>query len=335
VSRSSELKALSLFTNVQNQNGRLFSLLLLLASLAFGDPLVPGKSGLPSIDTLPKNEWDVLTQRQSYTVGLTLGALVPGGAQFYTKHNIRGGILLGLESYLLSEVLVNQALRRDKNLQQARILLAGVSPYADSMARFAGDPRYETWSAQFRGGVRSARVNLAVVEEAQGLWASQWAWLAGLHLYGLLDGYEMIERNRNGRVYRPKSTRAAVLWSLAIPGGGQWYNGSPGKAGLLYMGYLGSWISFQARQHSVEYYEAQKNLALAENDQSLAQDMSERATFFRKKRNQYIWAPMLFGMYSVADAAVDAMMSDFDNPAHLAVVPMGPMGPGLTLAWAF
>ena len=49
--------------------------------------------------------------------------------------------------------------------------------------------------------------------------------------------------------------------------------------------------------------------------------VAERVTYYRKNRNQYIWAIALLYLYSVGDAAVDALLSDFDNPMHLAVLP--------------
>lgn len=47
----------------------------------------------------------------------------------------------------------------------------------------------------------------------------------------------------------------------------------------------------------------------------------ERVTYYRKNRNQYIWASALLYLYSIGDAVVDALLSDFDNPLHLALLP--------------
>ena len=49
--------------------------------------------------------------------------------------------------------------------------------------------------------------------------------------------------------------------------------------------------------------------------------VAERLTYYRKNRNQYIWGIALIYLYSIGDAAVDALLSDFDNPVHLALLP--------------
>lgn len=310
--------------------------ILLLPILGLADPTQKGVSGLPSIDTLPTWEWDIKSERTDYLTGLSLGLLLPGGAQYYTKHYVRAGFLTAFETYLLSEVLYNQPLRRSKRLSSADQDLRDAMPYADSMTLFPSSKRYDSWSQSFHNQLDNARENLNVIEENNGLLISEWAWLAGLHLYGLMDGYEMIHRNRNPRSTETKSVTTAVLLSALLPGSGQIYNGSYGKAGLLYMSFIGSYYSFQARQHTVDYYDQRRRIAFAENNSSLYSEMSDRATFFRKKRNQYFWAPLLFYFYSIADAAVDAKLSDFDDPKNFAWAPIGPdLSPGISLAFNF
>ena len=49
--------------------------------------------------------------------------------------------------------------------------------------------------------------------------------------------------------------------------------------------------------------------------------IKERVTYYRKNRNTYIWGGVLIYLYSIADAAVDALLSDFDNPLHMALLP--------------
>jgi hypothetical protein len=44
----------------------------------------------------------------------------------------------------------------------------------------------------------------------------------------------------------------------------------------------------------------------------------------------------LIYIYSLADAAVDALLSDFDNPLHLAVLPnLGTGGARAAFSWDF
>jgi hypothetical protein len=100
------------------------------------------------------------------------------------------------------------------------------------------------------------------------------------------------------------------------------YNGEFGKAGLLYMSIIGATTSIRTSQHMVNYYLKRKHMLADESpDSEEYEKIAERVTYYRKNRNQYIWGMALIYLYSLADAAVDALLSDFDNPLHLAVLP--------------
>ena len=62
-------------------------------------PLLRGKTGIEAIDTLPVNEWDIPTKRNSLKYAM-LFSLLPGGGQYYTEHYVRGGFLTGIERFL-------------------------------------------------------------------------------------------------------------------------------------------------------------------------------------------------------------------------------------------
>ena len=113
----------------------------------------------------------------------------------------------------------------------------------------------------------------------------------------------------------------ALLLSV-IPGLGQMYNGEFGKAGLLYMSIIGASTSIWTSQNMVEYYLWRKHFMEQEVVEPEDFDkIVERVTYYRKNRNQYIWALALLYLYSMGDAVVDALLSDFDNPIHLALFP--------------
>jgi hypothetical protein len=63
-------------------------------------------------------------------------------------------------------------------------------------------------------------------------------------------------------------------------------------------------------------------LRLARKEEEDTSNAEEDILFFRKKRNQYVWAISLFYIYSLADAAVDAMLHDFDSPAYFVMQPL-------------
>ena len=72
----------------------------------------------------------------------------------------------------------------------------------------------------------------------------------------------------------------------------------------------------------VEYYLDRKHFLEKESKNSEELDrVQERVTYYRKNRNQYIWGVALIYLYSIGDAVVDALLSDFDNPVHLALLP--------------
>jgi hypothetical protein len=145
------------------------------------------------------------------------------------------------------------------------------------------------------------------------------AWLIGVHLYGMFDTFG-IWYNNNYRSTEYRDMKTAVLWGL-FPGGGQIFNRDFGKAGLVYMGILGAIASVSSSQNMVNYYLDRKHLVEKENPKSEEYDrITERITYYRKNRNTYIWGGVLIYLYSIADAAVDALLSDFDNPLHMVVL---------------
>jgi len=90
---------------------------------------------------------------------------------------------------------------------------------------------------------------------------------------------------------------------------------------MLYLGLLGSAVSYYSRQKMVEYHLENLRHARAEEDSEGIAAAKEDVLFFRKKRNQYVWAIALFYIYSMADAAVDAMLHNFDSPTYFVMQP--------------
>lgn len=290
------------------------------ADTAFqGDPLVKGKTGIRSIDTLPVNEWDIPTKRNS--LGLTmLLSLFPGGGQYYTEHYVRGGFITGIELLLVYEVYFNKSWQKDRVLEQAQPFRDTVSMYSkliretqdrDSIAYYQGKRNEYANRVREKSDKKMEQEDLRYAENA---------WLFGLHLYGMMDAFG-IWYNNNYRSVELRDMKTALLLGL-IPGLGQMYNGEFGKAGLLYMGLIGAAASIRTSQNMVEYYLDRKHFLEKENSSSEELDrVTERVTYYRKNRNQYIWGVALIYLYSLGDAVVDALLSDFDNPMHFALLP--------------
>lgn len=320
-----EHQPLQLFIYLRAMNLRLAFICIVLALLACvpalaDEPVVQkGKTGIPEIDSLPVNEWDIPTTHNSLPLTM-LFSILPGGGQYYTGHYVRGGFITGIEGLLVYEVFFNKSWQRDRIYEQ-------VEPFQDSVAYFtkllAAAPSRD--SIKYYQDMRMDYVNRVRTlsdkkMEQEDLRKAETAWLYGLHLYGMFDAFG-IWYNNNHRSVEQRSMMKALLLAI-IPGFGQMYNGEFGKAGLLYMSIIGSSTSIWTSQNMVEYYLSRKHLLEKEDVEEEEFDrVAERVTYYRKNRNQYIWAMALLYLYSMGDAVVDALLSDFDNPIHLALLP--------------
>ena len=303
---------------------------LMLISLVFaafacvpalaGDVYVQkGKTGIPEIDTLPVNEWDVPTEHNSLLYTMLL-SIFPGGGQYYTGHYIRGGFITGIEALLVYEVVFNKSWQRDRIYEQVRPFQDSVMYFSRLLGTATSRDSIKSYQEQRMDFVNRVRTLSDKKMEQEDLRKAETAWLYGLHLYGMFDAFG-IWYNNHYRSVEQRSMKKALLLAI-IPGFGQMYNGEFGKAGLLYMSIIGSATSIWTSQNMVEYYLGRKHLLEYEDvEQEDFDKIVERVTYYRKNRNQYIWAMALLYLYSMGDAVVDALLSDFDNPVHLALLP--------------
>jgi hypothetical protein len=296
-------------------------LLLSLVTFAFAQ----NNTGILAIDTLKRYDWDIKTERNSLGATMGLALIFPGGGQFYTEHYVRGGFLFALEGALFYETFFNK-FRQNRNFNK------NIRNYRDSIAFYQELLSLYEDSTDFPDSLsfiwkKNKKKQEGILQKEQSkkraskdLWTSEFAWLAGLHIYGLFDAYG-IWKNNQGHSTETHSATSALWRAIVIPGWGQIYNHEYGKAGLLYMGLLGSAVSLWSRQQMVEYHLKQLRLAREEGDSQDIYATKEDVLFFRRKRNQYVWAITLFYIYSMADAAVDAMLHDFDSPAYFVMHP--------------
>jgi hypothetical protein len=278
-----------------------------------------GKTGIPEIDTLTVNEWDVPTEHNSLPLTM-LFSIFPGGGQYYTEHYIRGGFITGIEALLVYEVFFNKSWQRDRIYEQVRPFQDSVAYFSRMIATEQNRDSIRYYQEQRQDYVNRVRSLSDKKMEQEDLRKAETAWLYGLHLYGMFDAFG-IWYNNHYRSVEQRSMLTALLLSV-IPGLGQMYNGEFGKAGLLYMSIIGASTSIWTSQNMVEYYLWRKHFMEHENVEPEDFDkIVERVTYYRKNRNQYIWALALLYLYSMGDAVVDALLSDFDNPIHLALLP--------------
>jgi len=295
-------------------------ILLLFASLAFAQ----NNTGVLAIDTLKRYDWDIETKNHNLTMVYLTSFFFPGGGQFYTGHYVRGGFLFTFETALLYETFYNK-------FRQNRIFNKNIGAYRDSVSYYKNliylysdslDYEYELdeWESSKKMYTRILSKELSKKRASRDLWTSEFAWLAGLHIYGIFDAYG-IWKNNQGRSNETHSATSAIWRAALVPGWGQIYNHEYGKAGLLYMGLLGSAVSYYSRQKMVEYHLMKLRMAEKAEDDLRISMAEEDILFFRKKRNQYIWSITLFYLYSLADAGVDAMLHNFDSPAYFVMQP--------------
>jgi len=291
-------------------------ILLIFVSLAFAQ----SNTGVLAIDTLKRFDWDIETENNNLAMVQLAALCFPGGGQFYTGHYVRGGFLLAFEGALIYETFYNKFRQNRIFNGNIRIYRDSVSFYRDLITSHNDSADTSIWKENERIHARTLLKEQSKKKASRDLWMSEFAWLAGLHIYGIFDAYGIWKNNQGHNTDTHSATSA--LWRAAlIPGWGQIYNHEYGKAGLLYMGLLGSAVSYYSRQKMVEYHLTNLHQAREAKDYEAISIAEEDILFFRKKRNQYIWAITLFYLYSLADAAVDAMLHNFDSPAYFVMQP--------------
>jgi len=289
------------------------------ADSAARDPMQKGVTGIEAIDTLTVHEWDIPTEHNSLPITMAL-SLLPGGGHYYTEHYVRGGFITAIELALFYEVVYNKDFQYKRVLEQAAPFRDSVSYYTKKIMSLPTRDSLAYYQNKRTENVNRVRAYSDKKMEQEDLRKAETAWLYGLHLYSIFDAFGIWYKN-NYRSDELKSMKTAALWAI-IPGFGQMYNGEFGKAGLLYMGLIGASVSIWTSQNMVEYYLDRKHLQAGESTTSEDYDrIVERVTYYRKNRNQYIWASALLYLYAIGDAVVDALLSDFDNPLHLALLP--------------
>ncbi|MCQ2108733.1 MAG: DUF5683 domain-containing protein [Fibrobacter sp.] len=310
--------------------GLMMALLLSVSAFA-GSPLQKGVTGIEAIDTLKVNEWDIPTEHNSLLTTM-LFSVLPGGGQYYTGHYVRGGFITAIELGLVYDVFFNKSFQNDRVMEQARPFQDSVSRYTQLIMETSSRDSLNYYYNRRADYVSRIRAYSDKKMEQEDLRKAEMAWLCGVQLYGMFDAFG-IWYNNHHRSVELRDMKKALLWAL-LPGFGQMYNGEFGKAGLLYMSFIGSGVSVWTSQNMVNYYLDRKHALEAEANNSADLDrVTERVTYYRKNRNQYIWASALLYLYSVADAVVDALLSDFDNPMHMAVAPV--LGGGAQAVFTF
>lgn len=295
-----------------------YTLLFLLFLLELKPIFAQGHSGIPEIDTLPLNDWKVVTEPLSYSKAFLYSSLLPGGGQFYSGHNVRGGFLVGLETLLGGIALYSNLVdipnwRKQANqaLDSADILFLEQSTHPEQNAELE---KRRTDKIEF------ARKRTQLASQQEDLSNSQAAWAIGLHVYGVLDAMEIAYLSHHQDT-QTRSVKSALYRGLIFPGGGQLYNRRYGKFGMLWMALGASAVSAYSRQEMVSLLNERLAVARVEAgtvSSSTISQLEKDRTLYRKRRNQYFWGMALFYVYASLDGMVDASLADFDAPKRFA-----------------
>ncbi len=310
---------------------------LVLVQICFHFSAAQNRSGIPEIDSLPLNDWQVTTHPLSYSKALAWSLFLPGGGQFYGGHPIRGSFLVGLEGILIGDGFFSKKSFLDERRSDYYHYRQEASREYQRFADSAG--QISLSQTQFYKNINLAREAEDLLVTQGDLGNSEIAWGLGLHLYGILDAMEIVYRSRHPQGEK-KSVRSALYRGLLFPGAGQLYNNRYGKFGLLWMGLSASAISAYSRQQVVDHFQERVQQAKQESSLNFASGRSSltyldnQLTLYRKRRNQYYWGIALLYIYSIMDAMVDAALSDFDAPNRYALE-WGPEPTSLALTIKF
>jgi hypothetical protein len=122
-----------------------------------------------------------------------------------------------------------------------------------------------------------------------------------------------------------RSPRTAMLLSLLVPGGGQFYNESYWKGGIIAATEI-AFASLAVREHML-----MTNISGMLPSDSASDNL---VASYRDRRNAYVFLAGVAIIYSISDAYVDAHMFHFREQQTLSLVPTD-KGPGLSVKLNF
>ncbi|MFP4014442.1 MAG: DUF5683 domain-containing protein [Chitinispirillaceae bacterium] len=251
---------------------------------------------------------------------LKLSAVLPGAGQFYAGHPYRGGTFLALEAVSGGVALFWHAEENRRRVEVER--------FRDSV-RFCEEAALGLEGEAFdlmmlRAGNFSIYRERALFEARQARLTSYnaLAWMMGGYVFNLMDA-----AGESGLWVEPglRDPQKAG-WLAAIPGLGlgQLYNGSPSKAGMVFMTQFSLGVmafnNHRMMSGAQEQYNRMRDSTSAQYDHRLEhlgywKDQYDQAF---SRRNSYLWYSLFFYLYTIFDAVVDAHLSDYEEKMGLA-----------------
>ncbi len=251
-----------------------------------------------------------------------LSAVIPGGGQFYSGHYLKAGSFIALE--VITAGVANFWYRESRNRKEE----AGIFKERGGLYREAAKI-YTKWSdsmklignetlaagyadsalkktAQAKNNEEQAAILNYDAGDAACRMYNAVSWMLGGYIYNILDGigcsrFFIDEGERN-------PVKAAYLSAIPCLGLGQIYNGSPSKAGMIFMTQVSMGVL------AFNYHRLMKDAQIhisTSVDSSFNKDWEARRNSAFRNRNQWLWYSIAFYFYGILDAVVDAHLHDF------------------------
>jgi len=239
-------------------------------------------------------------------------SIIPGGGQLYTQHYTRGSLFLGM-----SLLMGTQSVMRWNWYHWAKDDKQTISNSYDSLLRKLPTPDSKD-SILILSALHDTKLAEFDTERARIDWINWSGWFAGIYAWNLVDAIGC--SNRFDGVENPSPKRATLLSAIPFTGAGQFYNGKFFKGAMLstvQLGCLYSAINFQRVMNSAEKFEnelsALPDSSYAKVNYGDRQVWQGRYDAAARSRTMFMWYGVIFYLYGLADASVDAHLHNFER----------------------
>jgi TM2 domain-containing membrane protein YozV len=233
-------------------------------------------------------------------------SIVPGGGQIYTKHFTRGFLFLGTDG-IIGWISLNYWKNYHKSFNKIYSLNDSLN-----MAKFGTFTAKDTMRF-------TNKIKLAEYDNIAGKvrYYNASALFAAVGIWNIIDGFGVSNRFYGVENKNPRT--AMALSAIPFSGAGQFYNGEWFKAGLTIATQTA--FVFGGVQYQYLMKKSQDFVGHLSRD-STFQELSKedridawqnRYKDAAKRRTMFFWYSIIFYIYGMTDAYVDASLSKFEN----------------------
>ena len=244
-------------------------------------------------------------------------SLIPGAGQIYTKHYTKGGIFFATEL-----LMGTQSLMRWRWYHQSFDTYYAASKYYDStLTEFNKIPDSSvtaTDSTNLALAYHSKYLSEFDIEKSRIDYINWSTWFGGIFLWNLIDAAGV--SNRFDGVDNPSPKRAALLSAIPFTGAGQFYNGQFFKGAMVSVVEIACMVSAINLQGIMNLSEEYPISMKAENEDlynmipyANQQEWNGRFDNAARTRTMFMWYGVIFYLYGIVDAMVDAHLHNFDS----------------------